>query len=90
MPHNFDLDSFIIGVDNCASATISNNPNHFEDLQPTHDKGCCHGFGDKEGHGAVVTGICTFVFTIHPKQSVYPFGTGSPAVSATLGTSGQG
>ena len=60
----FDSDSTIIGVDSHASVTMSNNPNHFEDLQLLDDNSRCQGFTDREGAGATIAGEGTFVFDI--------------------------
>ena len=58
----FDTDSSIIGVDSHATVTMSNNPDHFENLQLWDEASTCRGFTDSEGAGAVISGDGIFVF----------------------------
>lgn len=60
----FDTDSSIIGVDSHATVTMSNNPDHFENLQMWDEASTCRGFTDSEGAGAVISGDGIFVFDI--------------------------
>ena len=59
----FDSNSARILVDNCYTRSLSNNINHFEDLELTR-MGKCRGLGDKPGNGQAIHGTGTLVITI--------------------------
>ena len=59
----FDSNSARISVDNCCTRSLSNNINHFEDLELTR-MGKCRGLGDKPGNGQAIHGTGTLVITI--------------------------
>ena len=59
----FDSDSYRIGIDTHATASISSDRNHFIDLKSV-PRQTCQGFSDEEGTGAAIEGMGTLVFRI--------------------------